>query len=63
MKIVIECPICHKTHCVMVNLNEYNAWAEGELIQTAMPSLTPTERESLISHLCPNCQRDIFGEE
>ena len=63
MKIIItlNCPFCGTIHEVEVNSNEYSAWMSGELIQHAMPSLTATEREQLISRLCPDCQRKIFG--
>ena len=56
------CPLCGEDHAVEVNLAQYEAWQNGELIQNAMPYLTPTEREQLISSLCPKCQAKIFGE-
>lgn len=59
--ITLNCPFCGTVHEVEVNSNEYSAWMSGELIQRAMPSLTATEREQLISQLCPDCQRKIFG--
>ena len=59
--ITLNCPLCGTVHGVEVNTNEYAAWMSGELIQNAMPSLTATEREQLISQLCPDCQRKIFG--
>ena len=58
----IICPFCRKGHHVEVNENAYYRWQEGELIQNAMPDLTPTEREQLISNLCPDCQKIIFGD-
>ena len=57
----IICPFCHKGHHVEVNEDAYCRWQEGELIQNAMPDLTPTEREQLISWLCPECQEIVFG--
>lgn len=59
--ITLKCPFCGTVHKVEANTNEYLAWMGGELIQNAMPSLTATEREQLISQLCPDCQRKIFG--
>lgn len=61
----LTCPFCGADHAVEVNLAEYIAWESGELIQNAMPNLSPTEREQLISHVCPKCQAKIFdtGEE
>ena len=60
--IEITCPFCGADHTVEVNLAQYEAWQNGELIQNAMPDLTPTEREQLISGLCPKCQAEMFGE-
>lgn len=61
--IAITCPFCRADHEVEVNFEEYVNWVSGELIQSAMPSLTPTEREQLISHICPKCQETIFGAD
>ena len=58
----LTCPFCGKDHTVEVNLAWYIEWERGELIQNAMPDLTPTEREQLISGLCPKCQAEMFGE-
>ena len=58
----LVCPICGEDHAVEVNLAQYEAWQNGELIQNATPNLTPTEREQLISQICPKCQAKIFGE-
>ena len=60
--VLIICPFCCEAHTVKVNLAQYKAWQNGELIQNAMPDLTPTEREQLISGLCPKCQAEIFEE-
>ena len=43
-------------------LEQFEAWRNGELIQNAMPDLTFTEREQLISGLCLKCQAEMFGE-
>ena len=61
--VAITCPFCGEDHAVEVNLAQYEAWQNGELIQNAMPDLTPTEREQLISGLCPKCQAEMFGEQ
>ena len=64
-KIIIEikCPICGKIHSVEVNEHAYREWCRGALIQNAMPTLSATEREQLISCICPKCQADIFGTD
>lgn len=55
------CPFCGTPHSVVVPSKGYHAWQDGELIQRAMPQLSPTEREQLISGMCPKCQKKIFG--
>lgn len=64
MRINIEiiCPFCGAEHSVEVDLAQFEAWQNGELIQRVMPDLTPTEREQLISRMCPKCQAEVFGE-
>lgn len=59
--VIIGCPFCRNEHRVKVNEDAYYRWQAGELIQNAMPDLSPTEREQLISGLCPECQEIIFG--
>lgn len=60
----MTCPICARDHSVATNSEAYNRWCQGGvLIQDAMPFLYPTEREQLISHICPRCQASIFGAD
>ena len=61
LTITIQCPFCGEYHEVDVNEAAYDNWRTGELIQNAMPDLTPTQREQLISGLCIKCQEKIFG--
>ena len=62
--IVTECPICHHTNEVMVNEEDYFAWAfDGELVQNAFPYLSADEREMLVSGICPKCWAKTFGDE
>lgn len=65
MKITIEleCPFCGNAHSVEVKEDDYFNWKfDGMLAQNAFPYLNPTEREQLISRVCPKCQEKIFGE-
>lgn len=56
------CPFCGSRHYVFVDEDHFSLWKNGiELIQNAMPELSPTEREQLISGICPECQKKIFG--
>lgn len=59
----IICPFCGKEHNVEVSENAFYKWQNGTLIQKAMPTLSATEREQLISHICPTCQDKLFGED
>lgn len=60
---IVECPFCGMASTVKVDADGYFAWKyDGELIQNALPNLTPTEREMLISGMCEDCQKKIFGE-
>ena len=62
INVEITCPFCGEDHTVEVNFAQFEAWQNGELIQNAMSDLAPTEREQLISGLCPKCQAEMFGE-
>lgn len=62
MMIEITCPFCGAPHYVVCSAEGFKAWQNGELIQNALPELTPTEREQLISRICPECQESIFGD-
>lgn len=61
--ITIVCPFCGKEHSVEVSERAFYEWQSGALIQSVMPTLSATEREQLISHICPACQANLFGED
>lgn len=56
-----SCPFCGKETALLVPARGYLRWQDGELIQNALPDLSASERETLISGLCESCQADIFG--
>lgn len=59
-----NCPLCGKAHEVMVYAEDFDAWQNGDLLaQEAFPYLTVTEREILISGICPDCWDKMFSEE
>ena len=62
IRLEITCPFCGKNHFVEVAESDYNAWYNGALAQNAFPYLSATEREQLISHICPQCQAEMSGE-
>lgn len=63
MLVELQCLLCGGKHSVTVNAEAYMDWLNGDLIQRAMPELSGTEREQLISQMCPTCQDKIFGRD
>jgi hypothetical protein len=59
----VHCPGCEILSHVMVPTLGAARWLEGLSIQDAMPELTTTQRETLISGLCFTCQAEIFTGE
>ena len=62
MKSTVRCIVCDDTFDIMVDPNDLNRWAEGELIQEALDYLNPDERELLLSGICGSCWDDLFPE-
>lgn len=63
MKITITgiCPFCGRETMVEVDMEQCVDWAFRSVpTQDAFPTLSATERETLISGICPDCQDDIF---
>jgi hypothetical protein len=63
MTIETTCPICHKVHPVEVDQKGYELWMGGELIQRALPALSTSQRELLITGICDPCSEYAFGFE
>ena len=61
--IATHCPICGRTLFVTVDVLDWDDYCQGELAQDAFPYLPATEREMLISGICPACQEDVFEAE
>ena len=57
------CPICGKEHSVEVSEHAFDEWQSGALIQNVMPTLSATEREQLITDICPSCQILMYGSD
>lgn len=57
------CPRCEQTTWVGMPAERYEEWQMGVNIQKAWPEGSATERETLISGLCPACQKVIFEDE
>lgn len=54
------CPCCKAITWVGMPAEAYEAWQVSESIQNAWPEGSATERETLISGLCPRCQEGVF---
>lgn len=65
MLVTITCPVCWETTDLRIdNEDGYYAWCQGGmLIQDALPELTASEREQLISGICDTCWDETFGED
>ena len=63
IRLEMRCPFCGGEHSVEVRERDFNAYNGGELAQRAFPYLSATQREQVISHICPKCPEGIFGAE
>ena len=57
------CRMCKDQVEMEVYAEDVEAWENGELIQDAMPYLTPGEREVLISGTCDSCWDKMFPND
>jgi hypothetical protein len=56
------CPKCNKPSYIDIPKDAYEKWQFGMLIQDAWPEGSDTERETLISGLCKDCQEGVFDD-
>lgn len=61
MSTLIACKFCHKVKEIATKEEDVNAWIGGKLIQDAMPYLSASDREMLISRTCDDCWGEIFS--
>ena len=63
MKITRVSPFSNKKTTLEINVTarQIASWEKGELIQDAMPNLTPAEREFIKLGITPDEWDDIFG--
>jgi hypothetical protein len=62
MTVEIKCKTCGKTYKFEINPKGYVRWEEGTPIQVALPELTPSQRELMISQTCDTCFDTILKE-
>lgn len=58
-----RCPCCGNQAVLTLDAKSYFAWAEGAYIQDAFPSMSPSEREMLLSGIHPECWSAAFPDE
>ena len=56
------CPKCGNSSYVDIPKDAYEKWQFGMSIQDAWPEGIISERETLISGLCKDCQEGVFNE-
>lgn len=58
--LTMKCPFCGKDHEVKTSEQDYINYLIGEPIDVAFPKLNATQREQILSHICPKCQDEVF---
>tara|TARA_A100001037_G_scaffold264069_1_gene254649 strand:- start:874 stop:1086 length:213 start_codon:yes stop_codon:yes gene_type:complete len=56
----VQCWQCKEEHVIMADERDICDWQDGELIQDALPYLSASEREMLISGTCDDCWQKMF---
>jgi len=64
MKIVRKSPFTGKMHQLEIDVTQeqLDSWRAGELIQNAMPNLSPEDREFIMTGITPEEWNELFGE-
>jgi len=57
-----HCIICGTRKTLDIPVEGWRRWRQGTLIQKAMPSLSRTDRELLLSGLCASCFDSTFAD-
>jgi len=64
IEVTVLCRHCRQYITINVPVDGYLKWtAHQALIQNAMPTLSPGDRELLISHTCNACFHKLFPPE
>lgn len=61
----MNCPQCGEPGTLEVPDDEWKKWdnRKGPMIQDAMPSLTPEERDQILIGLHPECSDAFYGDD
>jgi len=57
-----SCIKCRALSDIVADPDDFADWAKGKLIQDAMPYMSDSDRELLISSICGPCFDVMFGE-
>ena len=57
---MVACKFCDHAQEIRFVRADYERWRAGSLIQNAMPYLTPSEREMMITQTCNSCWENMF---
>lgn len=64
VKLSVCCKICQQVTLIEnVDLDGYNSWHAGTVIQKALPDVSADHRELMISNICPHCWEHMFPPE
>ena len=63
MTIETSCPFCGSGDCIAVDDNGYRAYLAGKNIDEALPELTESQRERLVSGICDKCWDNLMPED
>lgn len=59
----VPCISCGNHRIISCDPIDYMEWLGGKLIQNAMPYLSIDDREMLISRICPDCWKNMYGSD
>ena len=59
--IKVKCKHCESIYKLRVYPEDIDKYQSGELIQDAFPYLSSSERELIISGICPDCWDKMFA--
>lgn len=58
----VKCRCCGSEHTIKVNLDDFEAWRNGDLlVQEAFPYLNASQRELLLTRTCQKCWDEMFN--
>lgn len=57
----VICQVCGDMYTLECTEADYNEWLRRGLIQKCLPGLTAGQREILMSGICEECFKEMFG--